>query len=164
MEMIFEKLTRLCEAQVELQEAQLALCRDQYRAIRVNDVEYVEAKALDIETLNRRHAKCELARQEITARIVKHYGLAEECMALGILAELAPEPVRDRLQRSADRLAVLRQEMAEVVLNGTRSLQQAAEAIYRCMDAFKGCVQLVPEDAAAESVLQSGEKPVAAVS
>ena len=164
MQMLFEKLTRVCEAQVEVQEAQLALCRDQNRAIRVNDVEYVEAKALDIETLNRKHAKCEAVRQTITAQIVEHYGLAEDCMALGVLAEVAPEQLRDRLQGSVDRLAAIRQEMAEVVLNGTRSLQQAAEAIFRCMDAFKGCVQLVPENDAAASVLPSGDRRVAAVS
>ena len=161
MEMLFEQLSRVCEAQVDLQEAQLALCKDQYRAIRANDVEYVEAKALDISALNRKHARYESARQALTTRIMEHYGLAEECEVLGILAEIAPEPVRARLQRSADRLTDLRQQMAEVVLSGTRSLQQAAETIYRCMNAFKGCVRLVPENEAAVSVLQSGEKRVA---
>ena len=124
----------------------------------------MEAKALDIEALNGKYAQCELMRRQITARISDHYGLDEDCMALGILAEIAPEPFRKRLQDAADRLAVLRQETTEVVLNGTRSLQQAAEAIYRCMDAFKGCVQLVPESEAALSAVPSCDKRAAVVS
>jgi hypothetical protein len=145
MDTQFEELVRLLEEEAGRQESKVAFCQAQYRAIRSNDLEYVEAKAADIETLNREGEAAEGARRRVAEALARRSGVPEEEVALETLAGVAPEPYRSRLRACDERIQAAQKEMRSLVLAGIACLQHAAGAIVQAMEAFKGCVQLVPD-------------------
>ena len=150
MDTQFEQLSRLLEEEVARQETQLALCQAQYRAIRANDIEYLEAKAADIEAVNRAGDQAERTRQRIVEAIVDHYRIPSDGASLEALAGLAPEPYQSRLRTCAERIKAIQNDMRHIVLSGVDSLQRTATVIVQCINAFKGCVRLVPDPLSAQ--------------
>ena len=138
-------LSRLLEDEVARQEALLDLCQAQYRAIRANDIEYIEAKAADIQAANREGDEAAYLRQHLAETIADHYRIPREGVSIAALADRAPRPYQDRLRAADARIEAIQHELRHLALASVESLQRTATAIVQSIDAFKGCVQLVPD-------------------
>ncbi len=151
MNALFETLTQLFEDEVARQKALLVLCQAQCRAVKINDTEYLEAKAADIQVLNLRGEEAEYTRCRVIESIREQCGLPEGTISLTELVACAPAAFEKRLQDCNEQIKTLQDEMRKVVLFGTVSLQRAADVILQGMEAFRGCVQLVPDPMTAPS-------------
>lgn len=148
MDLQFEALAESMEGEVVRQFRRLELCRAQYGAIRANDLEYVEAKAADIDALNCESMAAQTRRDALIVALAERCGLTKIQDVFQELILAAPEPCRSRLCASESRVQAVQHEIRNVVMGGIGCLQNAANTIVQAMEAFKGCVQLVPETAA----------------
>lgn len=147
MQTLFEQLSESYDQEVTRQERQLDLCRAQQRAIRAGDFEYIEAKAAEITALTRQAAAAETQRRTLLEQIALLFDLPATALTAQVVAALAPEPCADRLRAAHSRICSVQEELREVALTGVQSLQRTATAIIGAMEAFRGCVMLLPEPA-----------------
>lgn len=161
MQTLFEQLSESYSQEVTRQERQLDLCRAQQRAIRAGDFEYIEAKAAEIVALNRQAGAAELQRQTLLEQIALLFNLPATALTAQVVAALAPEPCADRLRAAHSRICTVQEELREVALAGVQSLQRTATAIIGAMEAFRGCVMLLPDPSAHEK--QPAEEGIARI-
>lgn len=161
MEATFDTLCAMFEVEAERQEALLSLCHAQHGAIRVHDIEYIEAKSLEIERLNRIGEQAEADRKAVLETVAKAYGLAGASVALEDLAKILPHAYGVRLEAAAARIAAAQGQLRLTVLVGVSSLQRALDSILQCMEAFQGSLALMP-DPDESARIQAAPEPVKA--
>ena len=164
MDTYFEDLAERFEEEAARQAIELDLCRAQLRAIRAGDLEYVEAKAADIQQVRREAINAARARDELVGAIAAGLGAPREELTVSVLADHAPLALGGRLRVCAEQIERVQDEIRHVALSGVLSLQRAAAAVLAGMEAFQACVHLAPEASTAPGVVSQHPDPTHALS
>jgi len=136
---LYETLYFVLEDAVERQEKVLAACRVQGDAARSRDVEYLEAKTLDLVDLMKEAARADKMRADLVKQIALQGGLGEPPENLTELTAIAPEPWQERLAGLQAQLQASLQETHRVVRANAVVMRAVLRVVGESLDTLEEC-------------------------
>jgi FlgN protein len=134
------ELCNLMEQNVLHHQLLLALSRDQQRAIRAHDYEYLGAKAEDMRRLNRQAAAIDSAVERKLPETGHFLQLPDDAPTFCAILQAAPEPWASQLAQFQQEMRTIYTDLLQVARTSVESMQRAALAIDESMHAFMACV------------------------
>ncbi len=166
MNELLESLCKAYERELESQEAILAMCESQHRAIAAHDYEYVEAKSGHAQRLTYTLKSVQRERLGLFQEVLMEYCEPGEPSTFRNALKRIPEPWLTRLARAHNRLDLIRRNTLQSVDTSVKHLQRSAGTIEQCMHSFMLCVPVdMPVDSlnavkASREVLESVDVPM----
>ena len=141
-----DTLCAVLDDELERQETVLAVLEAQQEAIRVQDIEELEARTEALGELIREAVQADVERQCVLRQVVEHFDLPEERQTMTDLIAVAPEPWRSRMQDFQVQVRDVVKKTQEFARANRRVLRHSLQVVDHCMDALHQCQTAVGAD------------------
>ena len=136
---LYEALYFVLEDALERQEKVLAACQAQGKAARARDVEYLEAKTLELVDLMKEAARADKTRADVVKQIALEHGLQKPPENLTQVTAIAPGPWRERLNDLQTRLQAALKETRAVVHASAGVMRAVLRVVGESLQALEEC-------------------------
>jgi len=136
---LYETLYFVLDDALERQEKVLAACQAQGKAARARDVEYLEAKTLELVDLMKEAARADKMRAEVVKQIASEQGLRNAPENLSAVTAIAPGPWRDGLSEVQTRLQAALKETRSVIAASAGVMRAVLRVVGESLQALDDC-------------------------